>query len=185
MYQNQSPKETTPIQNTEAELLEKLAQLPPEGGQIGPYEIKEGKYHRGSELLINGGWVRIHVTVRNDYSVRNRRQFLLSLNAAILSKLDFNHYSYIHHWEHYPDPYRVDSFTKMLSTKQAILLDSEEAKIRYWIRGFRTQAGMTQIQLSKLLGVSNGYLSKVEKGRRPISRQLASRILEWQKKTPG
>jgi len=146
-----------------------------------PYEVKIHNNERSSHLRINARWFNVTVTIQNRFSVRNRRQFLLAINSALLSKLDFLHESYIHHEEHVPSQTFADSFPKLLSTKQSIHLKDDQAKLRYWIRGIRTRAGMTQIEFSKLLGITNHHLSKVEKGLKPISRILAEKVVEVNK----
>jgi transcriptional regulator with XRE-family HTH domain len=146
--------------------------------EIKPYDVKIHHDEKTSQMHISAHWFKITVNIKNRFSVRNRRQFLLSINAALLPKLDFLHFSYIHHLEHIPPNVFLEKFPDQLSNKQAIYLDDDQAKLRYWIRGCRTRAGLTQIKFAKLLGISNGHLSKIEKGQKPISRVLANKIME-------
>jgi DNA-binding XRE family transcriptional regulator len=44
------------------------------------------------------------------------------------------------------------------------------------IRGFRAREDMTQIQLARKLGVTQGDLSKMENGKRPIGKEMARRL---------
>ena len=46
------------------------------------------------------------------------------------------------------------------------------------LKALRKRKGLSQVQLAQLLGVSQGYLSQVEKGRKPIG-PAADRILKW------
>ena len=44
------------------------------------------------------------------------------------------------------------------------------------IRGLRAREDMTQIQLARKLGVTQGDLSKMEKGKRPVGKEMARRL---------
>jgi DNA-binding XRE family transcriptional regulator len=44
------------------------------------------------------------------------------------------------------------------------------------IRGYRAQRGLTQFALAKNLGVTQGDLSKMENGKRPIGKDIAHRL---------
>jgi plasmid maintenance system antidote protein VapI len=44
------------------------------------------------------------------------------------------------------------------------------------IRGFRAREDMTQIELARKLGVTQGDLSKMENGKRPVGKELANRL---------
>jgi plasmid maintenance system antidote protein VapI len=44
------------------------------------------------------------------------------------------------------------------------------------IRGFQAREDMTQIELARKLGVTQGDLSKMENGKRPISKEMAHRL---------
>lgn len=44
------------------------------------------------------------------------------------------------------------------------------------IRGCRARNGMTQIVLAKKLGVTQGDLSKMENGKRPVGKAMARRL---------
>jgi DNA-binding XRE family transcriptional regulator len=44
------------------------------------------------------------------------------------------------------------------------------------IRGFRAREDMTQIELAKKLGVTQGDLSKMENGKRPVGKEMAHRL---------
>ena len=46
------------------------------------------------------------------------------------------------------------------------------------LKALRKRKGLSQVQLAQLLGVSQGYLSQVEKGRKPMG-PAADRILKW------
>lgn len=46
------------------------------------------------------------------------------------------------------------------------------------LKALRKRKDLSQVQLAQLLGVSQGYLSQVEKGRKPIG-PAADRILKW------
>jgi DNA-binding XRE family transcriptional regulator len=44
------------------------------------------------------------------------------------------------------------------------------------IRGFRAREDMTQTQLARKLGVTQGDLSKMENGKRPVGKEMAHRL---------
>ncbi|MBP2667053.1 MAG: helix-turn-helix domain protein, partial [Firmicutes bacterium] len=44
------------------------------------------------------------------------------------------------------------------------------------IRGFRAREDMTQIELANKLGVTQGDLSKMENGKRPVGKVMAHRL---------
>ena len=44
------------------------------------------------------------------------------------------------------------------------------------IRGFRARENMTQIELARKLGVTQGDLSKMENGKRPVGKEMARRL---------
>jgi DNA-binding XRE family transcriptional regulator len=44
------------------------------------------------------------------------------------------------------------------------------------IRGFRAREDMTQLELAKKLGVTQGDLSKMENGKRPVGKEMAHRL---------
>ena len=44
------------------------------------------------------------------------------------------------------------------------------------IHGFRAREDMTQIELANKLGVTQGDLSKMENGKRPVGKEMAHRL---------
>ncbi len=44
------------------------------------------------------------------------------------------------------------------------------------LQGFRSRDGLTQVQLARKLGVTQGDVSAMEHGRRPIGKGMASRL---------
>ena len=52
------------------------------------------------------------------------------------------------------------------------------------LKALRKRKGLSQVQLAQLLGVSQGYLSQVEKGRKPMG-PAADRILKWVMENDG
>jgi DNA-binding XRE family transcriptional regulator len=44
------------------------------------------------------------------------------------------------------------------------------------IRGFRAREDMKQIELAKKLGVTQGDLSKMDNGKRPVGKEMAHRL---------
>ena len=44
------------------------------------------------------------------------------------------------------------------------------------IRGFRAREEMAQIELARKLGVTQGDLSKMENGKRPVGKEMARRL---------
>jgi DNA-binding XRE family transcriptional regulator len=52
----------------------------------------------------------------------------------------------------------------------------DRPKWSVFLLGLRTREDMTQKEFSKLIGVKQGDLSKMERGLRPIGKELAKRI---------
>lgn len=46
------------------------------------------------------------------------------------------------------------------------------------VKGIRLAFGLSQIQFSEKLGLSQGFISDVENGRRPVSQELRIRIAQ-------
>ncbi len=49
------------------------------------------------------------------------------------------------------------------------------------LRGARDKTGLTQIELSKLTGIPQGHISKMEKGKLAIGKERAKRLAEMLK----
>ncbi len=52
------------------------------------------------------------------------------------------------------------------------------------LRGFRYRDGLSQIELAKKIGVTQGDLSKMEAGKRPVGRTIADRLAKVFKTDP-
>ena len=52
------------------------------------------------------------------------------------------------------------------------------------LRGFRHRDGLSQVELAKKISVTQGDLSKMEAGKRPIGRQIAERLAKIFKTDP-
>jgi len=46
------------------------------------------------------------------------------------------------------------------------------------LRGLRAREGLTQVNLSALLGIHQGNISQMEHGKRPIEKQIAKRLAD-------
>ena len=46
------------------------------------------------------------------------------------------------------------------------------------IRGLRRREGLTQVEMGEILGTTQGNISQMERGRRPIAKQIAKRLAE-------
>ena len=55
-------------------------------------------------------------------------------------------------------------------------LDAKYGKAGAVLRGLRSRDGMTQQQLAKELRVTQGDISAMENGRRPIGKSMAARL---------
>lgn len=50
------------------------------------------------------------------------------------------------------------------------------------IKNYRKEAGLTQVQLAKVLKTSQGYIALIESGQRQVKPETA---IEWEKLTKG
>lgn len=46
------------------------------------------------------------------------------------------------------------------------------------LRGLRRREGLTQLEIGKILNISQGNLSQMERGKRPIGKRIAKRLAE-------
>jgi len=46
------------------------------------------------------------------------------------------------------------------------------------LTGMRAREGLTQVELGKILNIKQGNISQMEKGKRPIGKNLAKRLAE-------
>ena len=46
------------------------------------------------------------------------------------------------------------------------------------LRGLRHREGLTQISMGELLGIPQGNISQMERGKRPIGKQIAKRLAD-------
>lgn len=44
------------------------------------------------------------------------------------------------------------------------------------LRGLRAREGLTQVSMGAMLGIPQGNISQMEKGKRPIGKQIAKRL---------
>jgi DNA-binding XRE family transcriptional regulator len=138
---------------------------------------------RSTELSVIGNHgVVLKCYISNRYSARNRRQFLLSVYSRVLPLFEFVDESTIHH-SHHIDDFTTFDKVRIQSTKQAILIEGEQGKLGYLIRGIRSKLNMTQKDFSKELGITRTYLSKIEKGHVLPSRKILKK-LEQMKNAP-
>jgi len=102
--------------------------------------------------------------IKIEYSEgKKRKSYLLSKESAlavktILNKLDQSEDGYVLATELFPD------------------LSDPKKTPSIALRGVRRRLNLTQKEMAEKIGVSQGDLSKMEKGERPIGRKLAMRI---------
>lgn len=46
------------------------------------------------------------------------------------------------------------------------------------LRGLRHREGLTQVSMGELLGIPQGNISQMERGKRPIGKQIAKRLAD-------
>lgn len=78
------------------------------------------------------------------------------------------------------DQYKIDGsdsdYVGIEETFSDLLSDQDESAVL--LKGLRTREGLSQIEFSKLIGVSQQNLSAMENGRRSIGKVLAKRIAD-------
>lgn len=90
------------------------------------------------------------------------------------------------HGVHYVLPVKVIERYRVKDDNESYLsiddvfgdLISEHGEPGLLLRGLRHREGLSQIELAKILNISQANLSAMEKGRRTIGKELAKRIAE-------
>jgi DNA-binding XRE family transcriptional regulator len=74
--------------------------------------------------------------------------------------------------------YRVDGRSESIPSEQVFerLNAKRGGKSASVLRGYRYRAGLTQAQLAEKLDITQGDLSKMENGTRPIGKRMAQRL---------